>query len=1248
MTKTYLQTIFISLIFLNISTNIHAQTPPNDECSDAISLTLGTQITGTNIGGTASLAEFDMFTGLGILAVCNPPNGFGIENAVWYEFTVENEGNHTLALTNTVCALSYAVYPMEDISCDNIFQSTLNSDRAFCVALGAGSDSTVMVMEEGSYYLIIDGAGGVSCDFNLEVYEGPLCSPPENIEIDADITFAGLSWESEGFTFNIEWGETGFAQGTGTMLSTTDNTYVLEGLDPLTTYDFYIQADCGAVGISDFAGPFSFTTSALPVDCPAPTNLAANNTTDTSAELTWESDVNIFDVEWGETGFTPGTGTSIVEIGNMADLIGLMPSTTYDYYVCARCPDGMGGFVISECAGPFTFTTSAPPCISPDGLAAENITDTSADLTWISDETIVNLEWDEIGFMQGTGMSVTNVTAPFNLTGLLPQTAYQYYVCTVCDDGSEECAGPFTFITAEPPCTPPDVLSAGNITDTSADLTWITAETTTNIEWGETGFAQGTGTTVEDIASPFNLTGLLPETFYDYYACTICDDGSEECAGPFTFMTEVACTVNLGLSTTSTPESGIGANDGSINLSINGEGTAPYTYSWSNGIISQNPVNLAVGNYCVTVTDANGCTDSICENVGSACADDWGFTATVEYESGVGMSDGTIDINVSGGVLPYTYAWNIGATSQDISGLPGGTTYSVLVTDATGCIRIYEVFIGTDCPQNFNLIGQIMDMEIGLMNGAINITVNGGTPPYVYSWSNGANTQDISGLAPGDYSVVVTDALGCNDAFVGTIEAVCPQNLGITSAISDESALDAGDGAIDITVNGGTPPYLYSWNNGATTQDVSGLNAGSYCVIVFDSGGCTANLCFNIGEGCPAEIISNIEVTEQTAIGDNDGEIDIEVIGGNPIYTYIWDNGSTNADQTDLAEGMYCLTVTDGLGCMQATCVEVTTFCPLDFGVTANITHESIVFTGDGEIDITVNDGVPPYAYFWSNGQATEDLSALAPGEYCVRVTDAENCIDNVCFIVDEGCPPNFVTVVDIQDVSVSGLADGSINQILVNGTPPYSFDWSTGETSEDISGLPIGIYTVTIVDAEGCIEIAEYEIDPEECPELITDVEITEVSTQDGSDGAIDITTGIGAQPLTYQWSTGETTEDIGGLSADRYFITVTDAAGCITQRFYDLDEPVSINNIDALTDVQLFPNPTQDHTQLYLTFDRSVDVQISVMNIVGQILDQSTQYNISNAQFIFNLENYADGLYFIRIEADGQQLTEKLIVSD
>jgi len=1562
MTNIYLRLLLSILFFCCINlAKTNAQTPPNDECTDAISLTLGIQVDGTNIDATASLAEVDPVTGLGILAVCNPPNGFGVENAVWYTFQVENEGNHTLALTDATCAQSYAVYPTEDINCDNIFQSTLNGDQAFCVALGAGSDSTVMVMQEGMYYLIVDGAGGVACSFGLEVFEGPFCLPPDDVEVAANSTSAELSWESDGISFNIEWGETGFTQGAGTMFSTTDNPYNLESLTPFTTYDFYIQVDCGTEGISDLVGPFTFNTlppapicggafydaggednpynsnanetyticpdntgdvvtvtftlvdiessttagsngtgcwdylsvydggdtdsaflgdycnspdaagSGLALDagssftatnlsgcltftftsdgslqnagwtadvtcapgdpCPAPVALTASNITDSSAELSWSAALTIFDVEWGETGFAPGTGTTIPQVGNPANLTGLAAETAYDYYVCAICPDGMGGNITSECAGPFTFTTmvAAPTCTS--GVFSDNggtlndyVASSSDSITICPDNmgdavtvtfTFVDIEtsvaagnqdgcWDFLSIYDGTDTNnPLQETACGELDGdgdtpsvseslLQAGDSFTSTDASGCltflfnSDGSAQEAGWEAIITCDgsTPCLPPNTLSAENITETSADLTWNSTETTFNVEWGTTGFAQGTGTSADGIVTPYNLTGLSPETSYDYYVCTVCENGEvSDCAGPFTFTTAtpppsctsgifydnggvmedyasnssdsiticpdspndaivvtftfvdietstgsgaqdgcwdflsiyngnntsnpfqetacgeldgdggtpsdpmsllqagdsftssdvsgcltflfnsdgsvqgagwaatvacvpaVECPAELGLTTTSTSETSSNANNGTIDLSVNGDGTAPYTYTWSNGATVQDLVNLSAGEYCVTVADANGCTDSICEIISSSCADDWAFNAVVEYESGAEVNDGSIDINISGGLPPYNYAWNNGATSQDISGLSGGI-YTVVVTDATGCTQVYDVEIGTDCPPNFSLIGQVMDMEIGLMNGAIDITVNGGSPPYTYSWSNGANTQDVSGLAAGSYSVVVTDAVGCNDGFAATIDAICPDNLGITSDITDESTSGAGDGAIDITVNGGTPPYIYSWNIGESTEDISGLNSGSYCVIVFDSGGCTANICFNIGEGCPDEIISTIEVTDETSMGDNDGEIDIDVFGGNPTYTYIWDNGSTDADQTDLAAGTYCVTVTDGMGCMQSTCAEVGNFCPPNLGVSAVVTNESIMTFSDGEIDITVNGGIAPYAYFWSNGQATQDLIGLAPGEYCVRVTDAQGCIENICFTIEDGCPPNFVTVVNINDVSISGLTDGGINQVLVNGTPPYNFAWNTGETTEDINGIGVGIYTVTITDADGCTEIAEYEVSPETCPDLITGVDITEISTVGGNNGSIDLTTNAGAQPLTYQWSNGSATQDLIGLDADRYFITVTDAAGCVTQAFYDLDEPVGIDNIDALTDVLLLPNPAKYSAQLSLTFDRNVDVQVSLMNVIGQVLDQRLQENISTTQFTFNTEKFAEGIYFIRIQADGQQVTKRLLV--
>ncbi len=236
--------------------------PPNDDCVNAITLTPGTVTTGTNVSATVSQAELDTITGIGILAVCNPPNGFSIENGVWFTFTAANSGNHTIALTNVDCVQSMGVYPTSDIDCTDINNSVLDGPDANCIALGAGGDSTIVTLTAGDYYIVIDGAGGDACGFDLEVFEGPACVAPEGLAATPSIegTSADLSWLSNEANFNLEWGSTGFAQGSGTQVMVS-NPHNLTGLAPSTTYDYYIQADCGMNGLTQWIGPLTFTTA---------------------------------------------------------------------------------------------------------------------------------------------------------------------------------------------------------------------------------------------------------------------------------------------------------------------------------------------------------------------------------------------------------------------------------------------------------------------------------------------------------------------------------------------------------------------------------------------------------------------------------------------------------------------------------------------------------------------------------------------------------------------------------------------------------------------------------------------------------------------------------------------------------------------------------------------------------------------------------------------------------------------------
>jgi len=293
---------------------------------------------------------------------------------------------------------------------------------------------------------------------------------------------------------------------------------------------------------------------------------------------------------------------------------------------------------------------------------------------------------------------------------------------------------------------------------------------------------------------------------------------------------------NISLSTTQTNVSCNGGANGSINLTVSG-GVSPYTYAWSTGATTQNISGRTAGTYTVTVTDAIGCTKTTAVTITQP--------ATIVLSTSVvnvqcnGGSTGSVTLTVSGGQSPYSYAWSSGATTQNISNRAAGT-YTVTVTDANGCTKTTSATITQ--PSVLALTRTAVNVLcFGGATGSIDLTVTGGTTPYSYAWSNSATTQDISGLSAATYTVTVTDANGCTKTTSATITQ---PSTGLKLATTKVNVLcnGAATGSIDLSLEGGTMPYAYSWSNGATTQDISNLAAGIYTVTVTDANSCTVLL----------------------------------------------------------------------------------------------------------------------------------------------------------------------------------------------------------------------------------------------------------------------------------------------------------------------------------------------------------------------------------------------------------------------
>ena len=363
--------------------------------------------------------------------------------------------------------------------------------------------------------------------------------------------------------------------------------------------------------------------------------------------------------------------------------------------------------------------------------------------------------------------------------------------------------------------------------------------------------------------------------------------------------------------------------------------------------------------------------------------------------------NGSIDLTVTGGTPPYNYNWlSIPGTNDpaDLTNLCG-STYIVTVTDAVGITKSATISVN----QATQILPAYSWLDVacfGGNTGLINAVPNGGMPPLTYTWSNGATTNSINNLVAGTYCLTVVDANGCSMTDCRTITE--PPALNPTLCVTNVKCFGGCTGGmIDLSVTGGSPGYTYTWGNGATTQDLSNICAGTYTVTVTDAKACTKTASATVGQ--PAAIVINSSIVNASN-GINNGAIDITVIGGTPPYTPAWgsQNGplfSTAFDITNLSAGSYCITVTDALGCTRTSCYTIQNNGGGNNSIllSGQVTNGGCGMNCDGSIEITINNGFVPYYYTLasaisnisgSSDQASFVLPSLCPGAYQIQIND--------------------------------------------------------------------------------------------------------------------------------------------------------------------------------------------------------------------------------------------------------------------
>ncbi len=359
----------------------------------------------------------------------------------------------------------------------------------------------------------------------------------------------------------------------------------------------------------------------------------------------------------------------------------------------------------------------------------------------------------------------------------------------------------------------------------------------------------------------------------------------------------------------------------------------------------------------------------------------------------------------------------------------------------------------------------------------------------------------------------------------------------------------------------------------------------------------------------------------------------------------IWSDGSQSAFLNPTVAGQYWATVVNANGCTDTDTIDLTV-SPIPT-IAETITNVSCGGAADGAINLAVSGGTGPYTYEWSNTTTAANLTGVSGGTYNVTVTDngtASNCAYVTSFQITE--PAALSVNVNTTGVACNGN-DGTVDITVQGGTPNYSYNWSTSATTEDLSNAPAGTHTVSITDANGC-QITETATIAATTPINVTiDTIYAEIMA---IAGGVDITATGGSGTFQYVWNTGATTEDISGLVAGTYDVTITDAStGCqqvVTGIVVPYQLPDFVNTIPALDLFKLYPNPTEGRVFVNLVLAETTDVQLSIMSITGQVLQSFEPQESLEQNYEIDMTDYPSGVYLARFVIDNKVITEKIIV--
>ena len=1122
-----------STVGANVNFDICIGTPPppgpGDLCNTAIAF-----CTGTNYNFPTGVDNGSAPAGPNYGCLCTQPN------PIWYYLQIQDSGPLSIEISSNCGDVDYAAWgPFSNFTCN---PADLTSTGDFCTTTPYDSPYGNMVdcsystasteyldipnAQNGEFYIVminnfanctgtisfsqIGGSGTTNCAIVAPpvTNNGPICEGDElHLIVTYPVAGATYSWTGpNGFTSNqmnpIIPNATSANAGTYTLVITVGGI----SSPPETTI----------VVVNPWITP-NFTQ--LGPYCVGDTPDILPTTSNNGITGTWSpSTINTSTPGTTTYTFTPDAGqcaypvTMDITITNLSatpiftalgpycvgDTPGTLPTTSNNGISGTWSPATINTAVAGTTT--YTFTPNAGQCANTTTM---NVTVNQVTAIATAGSILCN------GGTTTVTVSASGGTAPYTGTGTFTVSAGTHnYTVTDANGCTDN-----TSITVTQPSALTASATAGSIL-CNGGTTTVTVSAS-----GGTAPYSGTGT--------FTVSaGTHNYTVTDANGCTA--------------NTSVNVTQPTALTATATAGS-ILCNGGTTTVTVSASGgTAPYSGTGN--------FTVSAGTHNYTVTDANGCSANTSVNVTEPTP----LTATAT--AGSILCNGgttTVTVSASGGTAPYT-----GTGTFTVS----AGTHNYTVTDANGCSANTSVNVSEPTALNISL--NITNASChGETNGSIIANANGGTFPYLYSWSNGQYGQMINNLAAGTYTVTVSDLNNCTAVASGNVNQ--PDQIYVF--LSSQPAQCGGNGGGSIaSIIGGTSPFNYIWSNGVSENNISNVSPGSYSITVIDSNNCTASQ--NVTINTVGSLNVSISVLNPISCqGYSDGSLTANVANGVEPYSYNWSNGINTSINNNLSTGTYFVVVTDQWGCNGSSSIILTE--PTGITVNANINNVTCYGYSNGTISVLVSGGSGNYSYLWNTGSISSNISELNSGSYQLTIVDGGVCTSTYSFEVTQ--PEELILSADVHNISCFGNVDGGIILTATGGTSPYNYSIYGNNNilnGNQFNNLVAGYYTCYVEDVNLCSDTVEVIIS--EPASLTANFSYSNPSCIGNNNGEIIVNVTGGTEPYLFSWQNGSLDFNvITGLTEGIYNITITDNNNC------QLYLP-SITLTDAAIDCLVIPN--------------------------------------------------------------------------